>query len=214
MLLAEIAFTCAVYLLIIRRFLRRRGRLRITAKNCLRDTINCLNMLTQTAVQLTSFVYHINWYRGRHIHVIIMLLCFRMSVHLIVVSFLFLPLEGKILRAGRNFHANFAIVDSFSRVTSNCIRNFTSNHDSRKCSMACISMEECKTFNLHEKEGICELLSISKFDVLGVLRRERHWTHYETDDDADEVNIFLICIYRFGPLTDMFTDFVYNDLNI
>ena len=108
-----------------------------------------------------------------------------MIVYLIIASLM--PIEGKILRVGKQFYANFAIVDSQARVTSNCIRNFTSMYSSKQCAKECVDMEQCKTFNYHVKQNICELLNISKFDVLGILRKVRHWTHYETDEDASKV---------------------------
>ena len=101
-----------------------------------------------------------------------------------------MPIEGKILRVGKEFFANFAIVDSHARVTSNCIRNFTNIYSSKQCAMECVGMDQCKTFNHHVIENICELLNISKFDVLGILRKVRYWTHYETDEDASKVDIF------------------------
>ena len=52
-------------------------------------------------------------------------------------------------------------------------------------------MEQCKTINHHVKEDICELLNISKFDSLGILERQKYWTHYETDYDSSKVNIYF-----------------------
>ena len=94
-----------------------------------------------------------------------MFLCFRMIANLFVTSILFMPVHGKILRVGKHFLANFAIIDSNSRIKlgikSNCINNFTSNYPSKECAMECIATEQCKTFNYHVIEGICELLNIS-----------------------------------------------------
>ena len=60
----------------------------------------------------------------------------------------------------------------------------------KKCAKECVAMERCKSFNHHVIENICELLNISKFDVIGILRKVRHWTHYETGEDASKVDIF------------------------
>ena len=52
---------------------------------------------------------------------------------------------------------------------------------------------KCKTFNYQRKEHICELLNISKFDDVGLLKKQKFWVHYETDDDARNVrNVYLL----------------------
>ena len=51
----------------------------------------------------------------------------------------------------------------------------------------CVALPQCKTFNHQKRDGICELLSISKFDDVGLLRKHTYWTHYEADEDADNV---------------------------
>ena len=131
-----------------------------------------------------NYVYYI-------LYTVSVFLCFRMIVNLYVTFILFLRVHGKILRVGKHFDANFAIIDRNSRIKSNCINNHTSTYRSEKCVMKCIATEQCKTFNHHEREGICELLSISKFDSFGLLRKERYWTHYETDYDSTRYHLFV-----------------------
>ena len=113
-----------------------------------------------------------------------------MMIQLVVFIIFLLRIQGKILRVGHHFIANFVIVDSNSRLTSNCIRNITKNCPLKRCVKECIATIQCKTFNYHKVEGICELLTISKFDVVGVLRKQLHWVHYETDDDALKVKMY------------------------
>ena len=93
----------------------------------------------------------------------------------------------KILRENGQFTANFALVDSNARVISNCIKNITSQCSLIKCIGECALNPDCKTFNHNKLHGVCELLSISKFDGVGLLKKEIHWTHYETDDNVDKV---------------------------
>ena len=121
--------------------------------------------------------------------------CFRTMISLFVVVVTLLAVEGKILRVGKHFTGNFLIVDSNSRVTSNCVSNFTNNCPLKKCVSECIAEKQCMTFNYHKKENICELLNVSKFDAVGILQREVYWVHYETDDDASKVNKLFFNIY-------------------
>ena len=117
-----------------------------------------------------------------------------MIIQLVFIMMSFLRIQGKILRVGHHFTAHFVIVDSNSRVTSNCIRNITTNCPLKRCVKECIATKQCKTFNYHKVEGICELLTISKFDSVIILRREKNWVHYETDEDANKVIMFgYIC---------------------
>ena len=121
--------------------------------------------------------------------------CFRTMLSLFVVAITLLAVEGKILRVGKHFTGNFVIVDSNSRVTSNCVSNITKNCHLKKCVSECIAEKQCMTFNYHKKDNVCELLNISKFDAIGILQREMYWVHYETDDDASKVNRLLFNIY-------------------
>ena len=113
-------------------------------------------------------------------------------IGLFAMTIFWIPCQCKILRVREHFTANFIIVDSYSRVTSGCFNNLT-EPTSTQCALKCIHEEPCKTFNYHKIENICELLEISKFDGVSILRRQTYWVHYETDDDASEVtNLFLV----------------------
>ena len=69
---------------------------------------------------------------------------------------------------------------------SNCIKN-TTVENIQKCISVCAQEEACRTLNYHRVEGVCEVLTASKFDLNVVLRYQPGWTHYETDDDAELV---------------------------
>ena len=83
-------------------------------------------------------------------------------------------------------------MDSNSRVTRNCIGNFT-NVSKKDCVQHCINDKRCLTFNYNCKERICEILNVSKFDGVGYLELQKYWTHYETDCNDKKVTIFVAC---------------------
>lgn len=95
--------------------------------------------------------------------------------------------ETKILRVGREFNGFFSLIDANSRIPYNCVRNTTAR-DLRACVAKCLLEERCLTFNHHEELKICELLNISKFAEVGLLKRDKGWRHYETDDDNPNVS--------------------------
>lgn len=107
---------------------------------------------------------------------------------ILVISILVLIINAKILRVGHHFEARFTLVNPNQRITANCVQNLT-NTDFSSCVRACVLEKKCVTLNHNELENICELLNISKFDALGLLKYGRHWNHYETDDDVTKVII-------------------------
>ena len=86
-------------------------------------------------------------------------------------------------------------MDSNARITSNCIKNITNQCSLIKCITECASNPDCKTFNHNKLHGICELLSISKFDAIGLLKKQIYWTHYETDEDVQKVGFPYYIIF-------------------
>ena len=104
-----------------------------------------------------------------------------------------LHVHGKILRSYPHVTANFIIVDSNRRLPYSCIKN-TTVKSVQGCVGECILHVNCTTFNLHKEKGICELLNISKFDSVDLVRWSPGWTHYETDDDAKLVRLHFLFI--------------------
>ena len=90
--------------------------------------------------------------------------------------------SSKIHRVGSHFHANFVIIDGSYRLMANCVRN-TTVHRIHDCVGECVREKQCVTFNFHRSRGFCELLTLSKFDVEGVLVHDDNYVHYETDDN-------------------------------
>lgn len=78
-------------------------------------------------------------------------------------------------------------MDTNARIKTDCIRNISKTQTEEECSYYCIKEEDCKSFNRHDEEGICELLDVSKFDNVSLLRRDKGWSHYETNDDEKNV---------------------------
>ena len=114
-------------------------------------------------------------------------------VHLLFIIIFIVFAYCKIVRVGKHFTALFSIVDSNSRVTRNCIGNFT-GVSKRDCVVHCINDNRCLTFNYNCKEKICEILNVSKFDGLGYLERQNYWTHYETDCNQNKVTLVAVVV--------------------
>ena len=106
------------------------------------------------------------------------------------------PVSTKIHRVHPHFHANFTIIDGSYRLMANCVKNTTVAriHD---CVGECVREQRCQTFNFHRSKGFCELLTLSKFDVKGILEPDYNWVHYETDDNEKLVR----CISTVHSLT-------------
>ena len=117
---------------------------------------------------------------------------FRLIIHFIFIIIFIVFAYSKIVRVGKHFSAFFSIVDSNARVTKNCIGNFT-GVSKKECVVHCINDKRCQTFNYNYKEEICETLSVSKFDGVGFLERQKHWAHYETDCNQKKVRLNVTC---------------------
>ena len=109
-----------------------------------------------------------------------------------IIAFLFVYsktvyVSSKIIRVGHHFFASFILIDSNKRLVWKepyCVQNLTDQGNVQQCVSACVLNKNCTTLNYHHDKKICELLNISKFDSLGILKFQTGWVHYETDDDV------------------------------
>ena len=136
-----------------------------------------------TIVNYTIHYFKYDKFTPKHLLFRAMVAVFVLLLYLISIC----TVSGKIHRVHPHFHANFTIIDGSRRLTANCVRNTTVQriHD---CVGECVRDKRCATFNYHRYEGFCELLTLSKFDLEGILERDDNYVHYETDDNESLVS--------------------------
>lgn len=86
-------------------------------------------------------------------------------------------------------HAKFTVMARNYKLIklSSCIGRFT-DIPTDQCVIKCVLYSTCISFNFHDGDKICELISVSKFDEVGLIVPQEGWTHYETDITEKKVS--------------------------